>query len=243
MMSVISDITSVDSQSARETLQWLSPGNDQRLRHPSAYNHFPNSGFPATEHELRVDFPKANALKIAHSVIALLVLLSLAVVANAAEDCPYLNAGGRLPGYDTGGPYKPDYFKMDRDRTNLREFLWTHWKGHTKGIARVRVSTVDEGAITELYVVQPDTKGRWGIDVERDNPYSWNLQAKPYPPCWDWHVDSLVRISIGNPRQASDPDFPDGKIPEKMRLADSDVREAKDYLVVLLINEDIRGIF
>ena len=220
--------------------------------HSSTYNQFPSSEFPATGHrsktrsaeEKTASKAEANALNIAHSVIVLLVLLSLTLVANAAEDCPYLNAGGRLPGYDTGGPYKPGYFKMDKDRTDLREFLWTHWSGHTKAIARVRVSTVDEGAVTELYVVQPDDKGQWGIDVERDHQRSWpNIWAKPQPPCWNFHSDSLVRISIGNPHQARVPDFPDGKIPEKMRLADSEVRNANEYLIVLMHDEKARDIF
>ena len=39
---------------------------------------------------------------------------------------------------------------------------------HKKGVAEAKVQTVDAGAVTVFYVVQPDVQGNWGIDVGLD---------------------------------------------------------------------------
>jgi hypothetical protein len=102
----------------------------------------------------------ANAMKIAHLVIATLMALSLTLVANADDACHYMKERSALTGYDTGGPYKLDHFKMTNDRRDLREFLWSHWHGHMRGIAEARVGTIDAGTVTALYVIQPDANGQ-----------------------------------------------------------------------------------
>jgi hypothetical protein len=178
-------------------------------------------------------------MKITRWVIASLMVLSLALVANADDACHYMKERRGLSGYETGGPYKLEHFKMTKDRRDLREFLWNHWHGHTKGIAEARVGTIDAGTVTAFYVVQPDTVGQWGIDVELHRP------VQP-PPCSVFHADSLVRIPIGKPHedypaQTLGPYFPDGKIPEKARLADSEVRDAKYYWIVLAVGEKAIG--
>ena len=56
-------------------------------------------------------------------------------------------------------PYSLAVFILTKGRTDLREFLWQHWHGHSKGIAEASVGTVDAGRVTALYVVQPDAQG------------------------------------------------------------------------------------
>ncbi len=174
-------------------------------------------------------------MKITNLVSASLIILTLALRGKADDSCHYMKSRSGLSGYENGGPYKLEHFKMTKDRRDLREFLWNHWHGHTKGIAEARVGTIDAGTVTALYVVQPDAKGQWGIDVELYRP------VQP-PPCSAFHADSLVRIPIGKPdedypAQTLGPYFPDGKIPEKARLADSEVRDAKYFWIVLVIND------
>lgn len=109
------------------------------------------------------------------------------------------------------------------------EFLWTHLHEHKKGVAEARVATVDRGTVKVLYIVQPDAKGEWGIDVELDRPMD--------PPCITFHVDALVRFPIAKP----DEDYPSqtiglwppNELPSK-RLAESEVKDAKLYRVILL---------
>jgi hypothetical protein len=178
-------------------------------------------------------------MKVTRWVIASLMVLSLALVANADDACHYMKERSGLSGYETGGPYKLEHFKMTKDRRDLREFLWNHWHGHTKGIAEAQVGTIDAGTVTALYVVQPDAKGQWGIDVEVHRP------VQP-PPCSTFHADSLVRVPIGKPdedypAQTLGPYFPDGKIPEKRRLVDSEVRDAKYFWIVLVIDDKALG--
>ena len=159
-------------------------------------------------------------MKIAHLVIATL-LLFLALFANADDACHYMKERNALSDYDTGGPYKLEHFKMTKDRRDLRSFLWSHWHGHTKGIAEAHA------------------KGSWGIDVEIHRP------VQP-PPCSVFHADSLVRIPIGKPdedypAQTLGPYFPDRRIPAKSRLEDSDARDAKYFWIVLVANEETIG--
>ena len=186
-----------------------------------------------------VKIGKANTMKIAHSAIKFVVFFSLASIAYADNACHYMNDRSSLSGYDIGGPYNLEHFKMTKDRRDLREFLWNHWHDHTKGIAEAHVGTIDAGTVTALYVIQPDAKGQWGIDVELHRP------IQP-PPCSVFHADSLVRIPILKPNedypaQTLGPYFPDRKIPEKACLRDSDVQDAKYFWIVFVANEKIMG--
>lgn len=113
--------------------------------------------------------------------------------------------------------------------------LWKHWHNHIKGVAEAKVGTVDAGIVAALYVIQPDAKGQWGIDVELGRP------VQP-PPCSAFHADSLVRVPIRKPdedypSQTLGPYWPDRTVPQKARMPDSEVKEAKYYTVILMANE------
>src|SRR5436190_5473507 len=125
-----------------------------------------------------------------------IALLFISVV-KADDSCQYTKPRNGLSGYEASGPYKLEHFHLTKDRTDLREFLWTHWHNHIKGVAEAKVGTVDAGIVTVLLVIQPDGKGQWGIDVELGRP------VQP-PPCSAFHADSLVRVPIRKP----DEDYP-----------------------------------
>jgi hypothetical protein len=170
------------------------------------------------------------AMRSSHriAVLSILVLVS-SVQAQSQSACRYLKSLSDLSGYDKGGPYTLDHFRLTKGRTDLREFLWTHWHEHKKGVAEERAGTVDRGTVKVLYVVQPDEKGHWGIDVELDRPID--------PPCEAFHADSLIRMPIAKP----DEDYPSQTLglwpPEKIpqsRLADSEVKDAKLYRLILV---------
>lgn len=158
--------------------------------------------------------------------------VQLTVEAQSQSACRYMQSRSGLSGYDRGGPYTLDHFRLTKGRMDLREFLWTHWHEHKKGVAEARAGTVDRGTVRLLYLVQSDAKGQWGIDVELDRPMD--------PPCVTFHADSLVRVLIAKP----DEDYPSQTIglwpPDKIpqtRLADSEVKDAKLYRLIL-IKED-----
>ena len=81
------------------------------------------------------------------------------------QGCRYTQSRDGVSGYESGGPYILDHFRLTKGRTDLREFLWTHWREHKKGVAEARVGTVDRGTVNVLYVIHPDAEGQWGIDV------------------------------------------------------------------------------
>jgi hypothetical protein len=179
----------------------------------------------------------ANAMKIANWVIATLMFLSLTLVANADDACRYMKERSALSGYDTGGPYKLDHFKLTKGRMDLRDFLWNHWHKRIRGVAEAKVGTVDAGTVTALYVVQPDMHGHWGIDVELGRP----LQP---PPCSAFRADSLVRVPIDKPDDDNYQtllSLPDGKVPPEARLPDSETKGAKFYKIVLMENQRAIG--
>lgn len=152
------------------------------------------------------------------------------VPASSGNDaCRYIKSRKGLSGYESGGPYTLDHFRLTTGRTELREFLWKHWHEHKKGVAEAKVGTVDRGTVKVLYLVQPDAQGLWGIDVELDRPMD--------PPCVTFHADSLVRVPIANPKEDYPSQtiglWPPDEIPPK-RLADSDVVDSKLYRVVLV---------
>jgi len=145
------------------------------------------------------------------------------------EGCLYMESRKGLSGYESGGPFYLDHFRLTKGRTDLREFLWMHWHQHIRGIAEVSAGTVDRGIVKGLYIIQPDAQGRWGIDVELDRPMD--------PPCVSFHADSIVRVPIRNPEE----DYPSQTLGiwpagEKLsnRLADSVVVDSKLYGVVLV---------
>jgi hypothetical protein len=80
-------------------------------------------------------------MKIPILVSASLIVLTLALPGKADDSCHYMKSRSALSGYENGGPYKLEHFKMTKDRRDLREFLWNHWHGHAKGIAEARVGT------------------------------------------------------------------------------------------------------
>ncbi len=134
-----------------------------------------------------------------------------------------------LHGYEAGGPYVLDHFRLTKGRTDLRDFLWKHWHDHKLGVAEEKAGTIDRGVVTVLYIVQPDAKGSWGIDAEMNRPLD--------PPCITFHADSLVRLTIKNP----DEDYPSqtlGLWPEDVippgRIADSEVMDPKLYRLILV---------
>src|SRR5229473_180852 len=111
--------------------------------------------------------------------------------AKKQQGCRYMKSRSGLSGYENGGPYILDHFRLTKGRTDLREFLWTHWHDLKKGVAEARVGTVDRGTVRVLYLIQSDSTGQWGIDVELDRPMD--------PPCVAFHADSLVRVPIAKP--------------------------------------------
>ena len=153
----------------------------------------------------------------------------LTVQARKQQGCRYMKSRSGLAAYDNGGPYILDHFRLTKGRTDLREFLWTHWHDHKKGVAEARAGTVDRGTVKVLYLIQPDAKGQWGIDVELDRPMD--------PPCVAFHADSVVRLPIAKP----DEDYPSqtlglwppDKLPQGL-LSDSAVKDAKFFRVILI---------
>lgn len=134
-----------------------------------------------------------------------------------------------LSGYEEGGPFTLDHFRLTKGRTDLREFLWTHWHDRKKGVAEARVGTVDRGTVRVLYLIKPDMQGNWGIDVELNRPMD--------PPCITFRADSLVRVPIAKP----DEDYPSQTLglwpPDKLPrsvLSDSEVKDAKLFRVILV---------
>ena len=69
----------------------------------------------------------------------------LVAPSNAATACHYMKSREGLHGYETGGPYVLDHFRLTKGRTELRDFLWKHWHDHKLGVAEARVGTVDRG--------------------------------------------------------------------------------------------------
>ena len=134
-----------------------------------------------------------------------------------------------LSGFESGGPYTLDHFRLTKGRADLREFFWKHWHGHIKGVAEARAGTVDRGTVRVLYIIAPDEQGRWSIDVELDRPMD--------PPCITFDADSLVRLPIHNPDEEYPSQtiglWPPDKIPSK-RLPDSEVVDPKLYRVLLV---------
>jgi len=165
--------------------------------------------------------------------LGLLALYAFCLTVSAQEPCRYMKSRSTLAMYEKGCPYKLEHFQLTKGRTDLRDFLWNHWHNHIKGIAEAKAGTVDAGTVTVLYVIQPDSQGRWGIDVELGRP----LQP---PPCSAFHVDSLVRFPIRKPdedypSQTLGPYLPHGKLPET-RLAESDVKDSRYWKLILVEN-------
>lgn len=165
-----------------------------------------------------------------------MVALMFVSPALADTSCHYMNSRSSLLGYETGGPYLLDHFHLTKGRTDLREFLWKHWHDHIMGVAEAREGTIDAGTLTVLYVVQPDARGDWAIDVE---------SGRPLPSaCRAFHADSLARIRIPNP----DEDYPSqtlgvwptDNVP-KGRLADSEVENSKYFWVFLMAGKKAVG--
>ncbi len=161
--------------------------------------------------------------------VAAVGLFMLVPAGSGNDACRYIKSRNGLSGYESGGPYTLDHFRLTKGRTDLREFLWKHWHSNIKGVAEARVATVDRGIVKVLYLIQPDARGRWGIDVEMDRPMD--------PPCVTFHADSLVRVPISNPKEDYPSQtiglWPPDKIPPK-RLPDSDVVDSKLYKLVLV---------
>ena len=156
-------------------------------------------------------------------------VLMLVPASNGNDACRCMKSRKGLSGYESGGPYTLDHFRLTKGRTDLREFLWKHWHSNIKGVAKARVQTVDRGTVKVLYLIEPDAQGRWGIDVEMDRPMD--------PPCVTFHADSLVRVPIANPMEDYPSQtiglWPPDEIPPK-RLPDSDVADSKLYKLVLV---------
>lgn len=171
--------------------------------------------------------------------LALVILLTLRLAASADESCKYLNSRNTLAGFETGGPYKLEHFTLTKGPTDLRDFVWKHWHNHIKGVAEAKEGTVDAGTVTVLYIIQPDAKGVWGIDVELGRP------VQP-PPCSAFHADSLVRVPIRKPdedypSQTLGPYWPDGTVPKNVRMPDDEVKNAKYFTLILMASERAIG--
>jgi hypothetical protein len=172
-------------------------------------------------------------MKRSRILLALMAVFTFSLTAFCLAPCRYLKSRSGLGGYERGGPYKLEHFHLTNGRTDLRDFLWNHWHNHIKGVAVARVGTIDAGTVTVLYVLRPDSQGRWGIDVEIGRP-------RQPPPCSAFHVDGLVRFPVRKPdedypSQTLGPYLPHGMLPQT-RLADSDVKDAKYWKLILVEN-------
>jgi hypothetical protein len=171
----------------------------------------------------------AQTFLLPESRFLLVPNVQMAVEAQSQSACRYMKSRNGLSEYDKGGPYTLEHFRLTKGRTDLREFLWTHWHEHKKGVAEARVGTVDAGIVKVLFAIHPDAKGHWGIDVEADRPAD--------PPCTAFRADSLARMPIAKPDEEYPYQtlglWPPDKLPKEL-LSDSDVKDAKLYRVILV---------
>jgi hypothetical protein len=171
-------------------------------------------------------------MRVLAMTLTVLAFALLAPATPAQEACRFIKSRAGLIGYETGGPYSLDPFRLTKGRSGLREFLWQHWQAHKRGLAQAETGTVDRGTVKILYLIQPDAQGNWGIDVEIDRPLD--------PPCIAIHAESLIRLSIANPAQNSlsrtSGPWPSDKIPEN-QLPASERKNPKSYRVILVHND------
>jgi len=168
-------------------------------------------------------------MKALMSVLVGAIFIAFSAQVSAESLCALIKDRSALSEYESGGPFSLEHFKLTKGRTDLREFLWRHWHGLVKGVAEAKVGTIDAGTVTALYIIRPDAKGKWGIDVAIDIP----LQ----PPCTSFHADSIVRLPIAKP----DEDYPSqtlgywpaDRLPKQL-VPETDDRGSKFYQVQLV---------
>ena len=114
----------------------------------------------------------------------------------AEPACALMDDRSSASGYESGGPFDLSHFKLTDGRLEIRDFLWQHWHSRIKGMAEIRVGTVDAGTVRVFYLIHPDSLGVWGIDVAIKRPRDKS--------CASFHADSLVRLPIEKP----DEDYP-----------------------------------
>lgn len=177
-------------------------------------------------------------------IIGLLAILVCNVACSQKDNSSHsLKSGTKPSAYDAGGPYKLEHFRLTKGRTDLREFLWRHWHDHIPGTAEAQVGTVDVGTVSEIYLIHPDAKGQWGIDIEIRRPLE---PPTPMPRTSTFHAGALVRVLIQNPdedypSQTLGPYWPDRTVPQRYRMADSEIKDPKFYTIILMENEKAIG--
>jgi len=165
------------------------------------------------------------------TVLWTVAFLLLGVHLWADEPCQFLGSKTARPNYESGGPYVIDHFKFNKDRTDLRAFLWKHWHNHIAAVAEARIKTIDAGTPTALYIIQPDAKGTWGIDFEIYSP----MNPPMYPRCARFHADSMIRVPIqdpGNDNYQTLGYYPNDKLPKALVPDSADI-DPRDYWIVL----------
>lgn len=163
-------------------------------------------------------------------VLAVSAMLLGAIRTAAAETaCVLMDDRSSASGYENGGPFDLSHFKLTDGRLEIRDFLWQHWHSRTKGMAEVRVGTVDAGTVRVFYLIRPDSLGVWGIDVAMKRPLDKSCAA--------FHADSLVRLPIEKPDEdylAQTMGFwPPDQLPKK-RVDDQTTLMPKLYQVQLV---------
>lgn len=172
-------------------------------------------------------------MRVRAAVFISAFILFFSANSGAQSACRYIGTKTTLPKYEVGGPFVLDHFQLNKDRTDLREFLWKHWHDHVAGIADTKERNLDAGMPRELFIVQPDARGVWGVDIE--------LKLPEIPQCVSFHADSLVRVPISQPDNDtyqtlgpnSDETLPNSRVPDAATLA------GKFYWVILLANSSV----
>jgi hypothetical protein len=101
-----------------------------------------------------------NSLKTLLLIVSLVLLVGAQKTTEGSqtkppESCRYMRSSRGLAGYERGGPYSLEHFRLTKGRTDLREFLWKHWHNNIRGFAEVQAGTVDRGTVKVLYLIQP----------------------------------------------------------------------------------------
>lgn len=69
------------------------------------------------------------------ALFAIVLGILMAVPANNRDDaCRCIKSRRGRPGYDNGGAYTLDHFRLTAGRTRLRKFLWSHWHEHKQDL-------------------------------------------------------------------------------------------------------------
>ncbi len=142
-------------------------------------------------------------MKFKTIVISKLLCLSILTNSYAATRNEFINISLKTnkEAYEQAGTYEFTTYMNEQEiiskQAEMRKFIWEHWINHKLAMITAKYCTSEGDQTTKIYLIEPNIKGKWNINIFIQHDLSSSVKDKIMKPKNEYiSFTKLFRMNI-----------------------------------------------